>query len=144
MAYTIQDLIYICGFFDGEGCVCCDYRRTNNLTLHLSITNTNKEQIEWIQSIIGGSITYTKKDNPKHKDTYHLQISGENAYNFAKAAISICRIKREQLLLACVYFETNSLTGGAGTKRRTKEADMFIFNSLRVLNKTGKSSNKEE
>lgn len=134
MAYTKEELAYIVGFFDGEGCVCCSFDEQKQIikSLHLSIANTNIEALKYIQSKIGGSITTTERAKSNWKAAHHLQLSGDTACKFITDALHYSKIKLEQLVIAKLFFETRD-------SGRSNEVNQFIYNSIRSLNKRGAS-----
>jgi len=71
---TKQELGYIAGMVDGEGCIKFTvpasyngYKRTNYFIL--TISNTNKESLTWIQSKLNCGNLYEETASPKHKRT---------------------------------------------------------------------------
>lgn len=132
MSYTKEDAIYIAGFFDGEGCVSCawNHREDKIKGFHLTIANTNKTQLEWLQSLFGGAITTKEHKDNKNKTSYWLQICGDNALNLICAILPHSKIKSRQLALAFSFFASKE-------KGRTTEANRFLYTELRRLNKRG-------
>lgn len=58
------DIAYIAGLFDGEGCVSVRKWTTKKAfqhTLYVSITNTDKKVLDWIQSQYGGGLCLARK-----------------------------------------------------------------------------------
>ena len=47
-----EEIIYLAGFFDGDGCITTS-PKTN---FRLTISNTNKEILDWIKKNFGGNI----------------------------------------------------------------------------------------
>ena len=103
---------YIAGLFDGEGSVSINKFRTKNpkykcpsYVLSLTVTNTNKEVIEWL---------YTKMDGSKHirkrvwgkshwKTCYSWMASANKALVVLKAIYPYMRIKKPQAKLAIEF-----------------------------------------
>jgi len=68
-------LIYIAGFFDGEGTV-----RITNTGMHILFSNTNKEILEKIRNFFKvGSIRKQKMRSENHNQVYRLTICGTQA-----------------------------------------------------------------
>ncbi len=57
---TEAERAYIAGIFDGEGCV--SHREYSNGPPHLSITQKDRELLEWIQQKTGVGNIYTQRD----------------------------------------------------------------------------------
>jgi hypothetical protein len=76
-----EELAYIAGMIDGEGCLRI-YNPTNNDGYNrksqtiLTIANTNKEVLEWIKNKLDcGNIYVREHNNPKWKPVYNLRIA---------------------------------------------------------------------
>lgn len=89
-----RDLIYLAGFFDGEGCVVFRWRMSGHWVTALQLTNSDTRPLELAKELFGGKIYCNrKKPNP----VYQWMVSGTNSEKFAKAIVPYCVVKREQL-----------------------------------------------
>ena len=62
-----EEIIYLAGFFDGDGCITTS-PKTN---FRLTISNTNKEILDWIKKNFGGNINNQHlPKNPKHNTSW--------------------------------------------------------------------------
>jgi hypothetical protein len=55
----LEELSYIAGFFDGEGCITLYINPSGYPCVHVSMANNNKSILEWIKSTFEGSIRPT-------------------------------------------------------------------------------------
>jgi hypothetical protein len=64
---------YVAGFFDGEGSL---HRDNKKSTVQIRMDNTCKESIVRIQQFINcGTISNRGRDKPHHKDRYRLTVA---------------------------------------------------------------------
>ena len=61
---------YIAGFFDGEGCIIAD---KNAFTVRLIITNTQREVLDEIQKVLGGSVRSKSVVGPNRQPAWELR-----------------------------------------------------------------------
>ena len=121
------DLIYIAGFFDGEGCITIDAwksRKRQQFALRVRINNNDLEILTFIKNILGGSICIASRANEKHK-TY------KTCYAWAVACCSASRVlqkllpylkhTKKQALLALEFQELIQRGKFRGEKRLTDE-----------------------
>lgn len=101
--YTyLQQIAYIGGFFDGEGCV----QVGKNGSIQLRIINTNRVILDYIRSIFGGSVApRTQKVN---KPQYSWSIYGDEAIRFACAIHDFTIEKYSQLTTLIKYQQQRS------------------------------------
>jgi hypothetical protein len=123
----INDLSYIGGFFDGEGSVCIGRRGKKDhkfLQLTISITQTNREILEWVNEVLGGT-GRVKVKNPGHKTKalvlnlgYNLKICYELVWTSKKAEVVLktllpyLKVKLGQAKIALEYRTTYVETDG--------------------------------
>lgn len=77
MRYTTEDLIWLAGFIDGEGCVSwIKSKGRPSRRFEIRIANTNLSVMEWIHQCFGGYLYEFNPNNKKahHKQCYHWYI----------------------------------------------------------------------
>lgn len=102
-----NDLIYIAGFFDGEGSVGVykrNWDRTKTIQYYTS-TATVAQSGKWgyefvslLKSEFGGHIRIAPNTDNK-KQMYHWQVDADRCATFLKAILPFLRYKREQVEL---------------------------------------------
>ena len=131
--------IWAAGFFDGEGSVVWTVNNGNTIS-HLSVGNTGKECLEFLQKWFQGSITIPRPTRSNNKVPAIWQVNGNNAENFARAILPFSIEKREQLL---VWLEARKLIDtvkrGRGTTMNSKQLELRKEYEilLRTLKKCG-------
>lgn len=115
----LEDLIYIAGLFDGEGCVNIyqintDYmkqkerRKVPKWVLSVTIYNCDFEIINWLYESFGGYLQRRVRNNPKWRQNYAWKLSANKALEFLKRIEPYLRIKKEQALTAIEFQENQS------------------------------------
>ena len=128
-----EQLAYIAGFFDGEGCVHIGGRRQNtSYNLEVSISNTDKDILLWIQSIYGGYIKDVKKVKEHHTQCYNWRIVSNQAAKFLESILPFLNIKKFQAGVAIAF---QGLKGpcnyGAKQYPVLKDAEKLLYDALR-------------
>ena len=91
-------LIWLAGFFDGEGCITMNrIRRGGRVILfpRVVIAQSNPAILSLIQRAVGRGEVY-RKQKRKWKDPYEWVITGSEAVEVMKCLLPFLRIKREQ------------------------------------------------
>jgi hypothetical protein len=97
-------LVWLAGFFDGEGCVGL-YLRGNDFTCKASIINTERPVLEEIAAMFGGSLT-ARKVVPGRKPVFALQLNGATAETLLRAIRPFTKVKSAQI---DVFLEARAL-----------------------------------
>ena len=143
---TKEELAYLAGFFDGEGCITISRIRDKSGSLILMISNTNETIIKLIAKWFKGDIMYIKqKDN--RKEAWTFKAYSQDAEIFLKAIYPYLLIKKEQ---AHIGLEYQKLIGTKGTRynkiRRLIKNKILptilklreeLFKQIRFLNRRG-------
>jgi hypothetical protein len=104
-----EDLIYIAGFFDGEGCVSILKRKDKHHTdftysLIASIAQKNPSPLEEIINLFGfGKLHYLESTK-----NYSVLFAGKFADDFLCQIIPYLRIKKDQAVLG-IEFRKNTI-----------------------------------
>ena len=100
-----NDVAYIAGFFDGEGCIRIKRASQggNSYYIWVAITNSNKSILDYIADIFGGSVK--KAEKTPNKTIYHLLITSSEATDMLKILLGFLREKKEQAELAINFHE---------------------------------------
>ena len=94
-----KDLAYIAGFIDVEGCITI----SNNGSVSLGIVNTSLIVLEYIVSIIGGSLT--KRTQIVNKPQYVLRWYGDECIEVLSTLLPYLIEKKPQATTILEYFE---------------------------------------
>jgi hypothetical protein len=141
---TEVDKAYIAGFFDGEGHVCIVLNGLPEIwqtRITVGITQNNREVLEWIQGIYGGSLykrrgQYTNVCGTHERFTNDLLIrKSENIIKFLLDILPYLRIKTEQAFLA---LEFCSLLHFGKSSEENRKKRIELRNKLLVLNSKDK------
>ena len=115
---NINDIAYIAGLFDGEGCVTCKQKPTkradrkgkvyNQWYIRCEITMTDKEVIEWLHETLGFGWSREKKysKRPKHyKRQWRWCCGYRDALVFAKLIWPYTQVKLHKLEQIIDHYE---------------------------------------
>jgi hypothetical protein len=152
---------YLAGFMDGESSFSIvktfsvqrkpDGSKKKYITYKcsVSITNTNKEVMEWIAKNFGGKVITgsDKNRNPKYKTRYNwFRTSHEDIEKFTLAILPYLIVKKKQALLAlefCKTYQTErigtALASGVNEKRDAIRREMMRLNGIFPLDALPKS-----
>lgn len=102
---TNEELAYIAGFFDGEGCVnFCQSGQYKTWLIRAFVRNCDKSIIDYIHANFGGRIETTNhKKHPHWKTSYCWRGDWDTAINFLVAIEPWVRIKKDQILVARLW-----------------------------------------
>ena len=115
-----NDVAYIAGFFDGEGCVRIKRANQggNSYYITTTITNSNKQILEYIMGIFGGKVREAEKK--ANKVIYHYELTCAEAVDMLKTLLGFLREKKKQAELA-INFHDKKDTLSAEAKLRDYE-----------------------
>jgi len=136
---TEKELSYIAGFIDGEGSFCiakCNHStKWVSLTPLLSISNSNKEILLWIQKKIGkGTIVKDVRKGKNYKTRWQYSKQGFGLLPFLLKIIPYLRIKKKHAILLKKF-----ITIRLNQKFKEPYSDKLweIYEELKKLNKRG-------
>lgn len=93
---TREQLAYIAGYVDGEGCIYYDH------SPRIDISNTYPDTLMWIKSIFHGTVGLKSVACGPHRTSYRYRASGENALRICKLLLPFLREKQKQ---ACILIQ---------------------------------------
>ena len=140
-----EDLIYMAGFFDADGCVAIGRTKSNSqkykydFQIRAIIINCDEVLVQWFQQTTMKGYVYQKNQSKyslKWKDVYHWTIVGTTAIEFLKEIYPYLKVKKERVGIA-LQLERN----GHFAKYRSEDyykKQNEIFDTLQKLNKRGK------
>lgn len=141
---TREDLIYMAGFFDGEGCI--RIAKNNFLcrnavyTLRCIVTNTNKSILEHFQGYFGGGI-YSHNWNAKHgyKPCWNWQVNGNEALYFLHQVVSFLKLKSNEAEIAITFQEFKSKHEHRGNNNPWSPMELAMMDEVYLILKTAKT-----
>lgn len=97
---------YLGGLFDGEGSVTITHRfkdGTEQFYVALSLSNTDKRVLEWLQQRLNGSI-HTQRAGVNYVN-YNWYVSHKSARRAIEKLAPVTHIKKNELLLAAEFYD---------------------------------------
>lgn len=138
MLKSHEDIVYMAGLLDGEGCIThC------NSNFRVTLSNTNKDILIWIRSKFGGYVNdqYLPK-NPNHNVAWKWILSTKTeVFIFLEELLPYLKIKNKEALLVIkflkIYKEKNYSGGKSNNnineRQRKKKKFNLIKDKLRKL-----------
>jgi len=119
---------YIAGILDGEGTI----HITNQFNLRVSIRNTSKDVVAWMQKIAGEGNIYG--DKRRQKTCYSLELCSNKAARFLIPLLPYLKIKKAQAKLA-LSFQENMIQGRrlTPTKKAWRERCYWKMRGLNAI-----------
>lgn len=109
------NLVYIAGFFDGEGCISGQKQGDKPPTVRITIGQKKSEILYWIRKTLGMGRVIT---SPFRGTSRWIITSKENIGRFISLILPYCKIKKEELI---VGQRLNNLVGPIGSNSISKD-----------------------
>ena len=92
---NVEDLAYIAGFFDGEGCAYINYPKAHKNgkrypRLNAKVAQNDRDVLDWIQGLLGCGNVHKKRT----ADCYDLVFTYKSARIFLTAIEPYLRVKK--------------------------------------------------
>lgn len=144
-SWTEAETAYIAGIIDGEGCIGIYYKKTNGYFIQLTIVNTNRELISWLESKLhSNSMEKLRDKRPNNKQAYAVTVDRMRAYEVLKRITSYVIAKRENVDLALKFkgWQNDRKTDKTGFGHHTygeeeKQICQSFVSQSRILNQRG-------
>jgi hypothetical protein len=160
MNLTPEQKGYIAGIIDGEGCFYYNPRkaprkqnnaikpRTHNPDISgfcpvLNISNTDVRLLNSIKKLIGGTIHHVKTKNDNWKDRYLLLVHANSLRKLLPQIVDLSIIKKEQIKLMLLWFETFSNRGFRQFNYERLELQNLFWKYSKFLNQKGNGKRGE-
>jgi len=120
-----EQLLYMAGFFDGEGCVGLNKCRSLGAThafpyrVEVQISQVRKEPLEMFQKRYGGGIYLTKRSlkNPNWQDVHHWVIGDRAAEKCLRDMLPHLTLKKDKARLCLEWRDLPKLSRIANLQR---------------------------
>jgi hypothetical protein len=141
------ELAYIAGLVDGEGYIGirkASWRKYHHLKLLVQITNSDREVIEWINSLarvlVGAGYIEVFKGRKGRRDRYTFKLEGmKSIKQFLQMILPYLRIKKKQAELVLRFISVREKRGW--TKPYSDE-EYRIYNLLKEIIHSSSMSQK--
>lgn len=132
---------YLAGMIDGEGCIYCAKSSRKGTTdyycLQLSIVNTNRRLMGWLNMHFDGYVRRIPARDKKAKDVYRWKAKSEDITMLLKGVLPYLLLKNKQASLAISFRET-VVRLGVHTGPKVRKLRDSIIKQMKELNKKGK------
>ena len=133
---------YLAGLFDAEGYVAIRYHGNGKSNrkwcqLEVSLANTDREIIEWLQEIFPGHTFTREYENEKHRTLYGWSITTQKAEAFLRIISKYSKEKKRQIDLVLEFRQTKKW-GCNHLSEEIKIKRQRIYKAVRRLNHRGR------
>ncbi len=143
-----EELAYLAGFFDGEGCVMINRNRKAygperkpRQYVRAMAVNTSGTPLYKLNELFGGHVTLLKRKNDAHKDIYRWEIICRPAAVFLYTIQPYLTIKYELIDLALEFYRSLHNGNGKGNSWDYTDKELsyqeFLCDEVHRLNKRG-------
>ena len=100
-----ENLIYLAGLIDGEGCICCinPSAEPNKYKLVLEVAVVYRPVLEWAKLLFGGSLYKTTQNS---KQIWRWRLAAVDAILLLKEVVPYLKIKKKEAVEALRYEKT--------------------------------------
>ena len=101
---TRDDLIYVAGIIDGEGCIGMDkHRHWSTFTPRVSVGNTDPTLIDWLLNTFDGKVEIAQQ-NKRWKISFRWELNGYASIPFIKEIRPYLKLKGRQVDLILAFW----------------------------------------
>ncbi len=146
MLITPADLSYIAGFTDGEGCISiCRLANKNapggfQYSSEVGISNSDKSVIEWIGSVLPGSVgphCVSDRIGKNRREMWRYRRTGIKAQEFCELLLPYLKIKGPQARVLIEFQKTVRHGGKHNLTKYVVEHRRRLRSDIRILNRRG-------
>lgn len=130
----IKDIYWAAGFIEGEGSFYFMDRRGRAGVFHVRVPQVQKEPLERLQRIFGGSMYFRPSKNPRHSDQWVWRTIGERSAGIAMTLYAVMSPRRkEQIRVALSRWRKfqSRKHAGCNNGHPWREGSYYIFNLKR-------------
>ena len=138
MTLSKVDKAYLAGIIDGEGSIGIDnHGRVRSPSVRITVTNTNVELLEGLQSLWGGWLSSRRQRMSGWKAVSDLIWAGKPSSEILKAIQPYLRAKKEQCRLALLFNKTVSKSNTRGVPIKVQIYRQELRRKLLKQNRRG-------
>ena len=135
MVVPATDAAYLAGLIDGEGSISLVKGQTR-IHPRLEIYNTNRDVLDWVASVFGGTVCSVGRAHLSHKPEYVWHCGPQHAQTVLEVCRPYLKIKGRQADIFTEFHATKT-PYGYDTSPDVKANRLALVASMRVLNKKG-------
>jgi len=131
-------IAYLAGIIDGEGTITIAKakirkgRKSHLYSLRMSVGNSEKRLIDWLQENFGGSVHILRRKRGKKRPAWQWVLGSQDTYNLLKELRHYLVIKREQADIGIAFYQ-RTLTHKSGRRvpMRLNEEREELFQKMK-------------
>lgn len=139
----IEDLAYLAGLIDGEGCISIFQRSdSNSLKATLTIAMTDRAPLDWASETFGAKVYEKRVTGAAEngwKQCYVWLVSTQKAAEILRNVLPFLKVKREQAALLVELADIRERHRAEGTRNGPHEQhrQLAIMAEVQRLNRKG-------
>lgn len=136
------DWAYLAGFLDADGSIAIDKTRRSKggswcWAVKIHITNSHRDTLEWLVTVLDGSIYLVNKQAPKHHRTmWRWVVFGRAAGPLLFNMLPYLRVKKKRAEIALRFIET--ITNKGRLSEEDKQLRLYLSAQLTQMNRRGR------
>lgn len=146
IVFNRDDILYLAGFLDGEGCFSVSHHEKGNVHC-LSVEQTDGRVLEWCAATFGGNCRPKGKRAESREDMFIWAIYRRGQLILLLTALvphlKVKKIPATILLDYCLRFNRGTANRVPYTAEENVIADQYIA-LMRIANSTGSGSNRKK
>lgn len=111
-----QDLYWLAGLLEGEGC----FRNHYNGHCTIQLGMTDQDVVERVGGFFGSKIYY-RQNLPPRKDSYEARVAGHKAYLLMQALLPLMGLRRASKIREALFIHENRPLKGRNGQRSWNE-----------------------
>jgi len=141
---TEVQLSYLAGIVDGEGYVGIGTTNGEYFSPVVTISNSSRELLEYLQLFAGGRIYHNAKATSRMKSSYHLTWGGAAAVEFCSLLLPYLFLKKPQAEIVAAFSKCkrNGKNGRLTDEESLNQAIAYV--QVKALNKKGPAEDSSE
>lgn len=104
-----QQLIYLAGIVDGEGCLTSSRQKNRRHKPALRIAGTYKPLMQWLKMLFGGNYYVIKPRKGQSKTSYDWVLNTNQAIDLVKSLLPYLKIKKREAEVFVLFYKQNIL-----------------------------------
>lgn len=134
-----DELAYIAGIFDGEGCLKLNVKKSGEATIRVEVTNTCESLIQYLHNRVGLGSVYVKPATSRWRQTFWWIVCSREAVAVLRQVRPWLRVKAAQADVIITYAEEERariaatgrhLTQDIRDKRRDVSAKLSLLKRI--------------
>jgi len=141
--HTIEDIIYLAGYIDGDGCFYCGHVKQGRygsgyqFSIKLVVTSCEKVSIDWMKNTFGGNgekQSRPAKNRPNDRIVYHWIVTGELLDHILPRIEPYLKVKKQHCQIMIEMRKTFKNIGSKRLPQDIVNKRLALIKKMRSIN----------